>query len=113
MGSSSSSFSPILLNSNNDSSFVYSNNENIEPFFGMGGVAISCKTNSDIVNAGTCIELMSAMNRKFKSTESGILLHESNDDNIRNGDQNSQSIRFAVLLPFDIMLWRTASFIFG
>ena len=82
---------------------------------GGGGIAIDCSSNAEIFDAGALIKSLSdGRDGAYKTTESGILVqtNEVSDPGIiPSTEQNNGSMKFAILIPFDALLWKTASFV--
>ena len=97
---STSSLSSLLLNDDNPKEAT--NN------VGMGGVAIVCQNKSDIVHAGAIIQSLLGNGNRVTCTESGIFIPSSDND-----QSPPTLLKFAIVLPMDVMLWKTAFFVFG
>lgn len=67
-----------------------------------GGVAWTCWTKSDILHAGTAIASLESV----ESTSSGILLSSS------DSATSSSAVQCALMLPFDEVVWKTATLLF-
>lgn len=76
------------------------------------GMAFSCQTQSSIVEMGALIHSLSG-NKGYKTTESGILVQslDNNEDRVTGG--GNASLEYAIVMPFDALLWKTTSFVFG
>ena len=98
---STSSLSSLVLNDDNDSKGATNNVD-------MGGVAIACQSKSDIIHTGSIIQSLLGNGSSITCTDSGIYIPSDNND------QSSPTLlKFAIVLPMDVMLWKTAFFIFG
>jgi len=77
---------------------------------GKGGIAIGCRTPSDVVEMGGYTQSLSFGAKSFTSTDSGILIHSSTDSGkqFSVGDQS-----YALVIPFDDSLWKAASLVLG
>ncbi len=93
-----------------------------------GGIGIRCNTQAEVVEMGSLFQSMGEKN--FQMTESGVLIttptssvssindepDTGEDDDQQQTDNNcdeSKSVQYALVMPFDSSLWKTASFIFG
>jgi len=71
-----------------------------------GGIAICCTKNADILQMGAYLE--GSGGGGSKTTKSGIyIIQESPEE--EDDDKKSTTIKYAIALPFDIELWKTAS----
>jgi len=80
------------------------------PLASLGGIGISCSSQADVVEIGALIHSLSG-SKGYKATANGILVQ--NGDNIPGNNSSSESIGYAIVMPFDAQLWKTSSFIFG
>lgn len=71
---------------------------------GSGGIAVSCNSVSDVLNMCALVE---SLGGSFSETDSGILVKS---DNMRSS--KIDCLKYAILIPFDASLWKTASFVF-
>jgi hypothetical protein len=69
-----------------------------------GGIAVQCSTKSSIVRLASMIESV-ASGKSMTATESGIL--------IQNETGETSPLPFALMLPFDVSLWKTALEVYG
>jgi hypothetical protein len=79
-----------------------------------GGIVIDCNTSADIFDAGALIKSLSGNENGYVSTESGILVQSSaqeEDSKILPIQREGVAIKYAILIPFDAILWKTASFV--
>jgi hypothetical protein len=71
-----------------------------------GGVAVVCSTKSSVVQLASILRCMQS-GMSTSVTESGIILQGSSD-------ASSSPLSTALILPFDLMLWKTAySLVYG
>jgi hypothetical protein len=70
----------------------------------MGGVAVQCPTKSSIMRLASMIESVIS-GKSMTATESGILIHEETGE--------ASPLPFALMLPFDVSLWKTALEVYG
>eukprot|EP00551_Chaetoceros_affinis_P007286 CAMPEP_0203675310 /NCGR_PEP_ID=MMETSP0090-20130426/19780_1 /ASSEMBLY_ACC=CAM_ASM_001088 /TAXON_ID=426623 /ORGANISM="Chaetoceros affinis, Strain CCMP159" /LENGTH=366 /DNA_ID=CAMNT_0050541463 /DNA_START=40 /DNA_END=1137 /DNA_ORIENTATION=+ len=80
----------------------------------QGGIAIDCSSGADIFEAGALIKSLSGNEKGYEATESGILVQSDrvNDSGMLSPKrENNGSIKYAILIPFDALLWKTASFV--
>jgi hypothetical protein len=70
----------------------------------MGGVAVQCPTKSSILRLASMIESV-VSGKSMTATESGILIHEETGE--------ACPLPFALMLPFDVSLWKTALEVYG
>ena len=68
-----------------------------------GGVAVVCSTKSSVVQLASVLQCMAIPSTV---TESGIILQGSEED-------ASPPLATALVLPFDLVLWKTASLVYG
>jgi hypothetical protein len=78
-----------------------------------GGIVIDCTTSPDIFEAGALIKSLAGSQTGYVATESGILVQSSQNDDLKVQPYTSQkeSNKYAILLPLDALLWKTASFV--
>ena len=77
-----------------------------------GGIALRCNTKSQLFHLATTIKGMEH-DGAVESTASGILLTRSSSTTADNDDDDSNgATQFAIALPFDELLWQSASFVF-
>lgn len=69
------------------------------------GIAIGCKTKSDLFRAG--ISARSLQMRNLATSDSGILVQ------MEPSDEGAPAPPLAVLIPFDALLWKAASVFFS
>lgn len=74
-----------------------------------GGIGISCSSQAAVMDMGALIQSLSG-SKGYKATENGILVQ--NGENTP-GNSSSDSIGYAIVMPFDAQLWKTSSFVFG
>jgi hypothetical protein len=74
----------------------------------LGGVAVSCSNKAMIIQLASVVQDMKA-GSSMASTESGILIQGTNSDS----PSSSPSLQTALLLPFDVVMWKTALLIYG
>lgn len=82
-----------------------------------GGIGFSCQSEASVVEIGGLIKSFSG-NKVYERTKSGILvqsLDEGEDNNERTNDfgGGGAPLEYAIVMPFDAMLWKTSSFVFG
>jgi len=79
-----------------------------------GGIALSCSTQARVVEMGALIKALSG-NKGYKATASGVLVQSSDESSSSSSsnDGSSSSIAYAIVMPFDALLWKTSSFVFG
>lgn len=70
---------------------------------GVGGIAVSCNSDGDILNMCALVE---SLEGTFSETDSGILVKTENIPSPKH------CLKYAILIPFDASLWKTASFVF-
>lgn len=82
-----------------------------------GGIGIACNDEGNVVEMAALLRSLGG--NKIETTDSGIIF-QSSSDNIRiyQGGEEDQSssttgLGYAIVMPFDAMLWKTASFLFG
>eukprot|EP00978_Attheya_sp_CCMP212_P010525 scaffold25543_cov55-Attheya_sp.AAC.5 len=84
-----------------------------EAFLGggeLGGLALCCRTDSEIMKSAEYIQSM-LFGGSITSTESGILLQQKLSDD--GSDSKQPSLNAAVLLPLEPHLWKTAAYVFS
>lgn len=70
----------------------------------LGGIAVSCNSVSDVLNMCALVE---SLGGSFSETDSGILVKSD-----IMGSSKTGCLKYAILIPFDASLWKTASFVF-
>jgi len=75
----------------------------------FGGIGVTCSSQADVMEMGALVQSLSGK-KGYKATKSGIL--------VQNGDtaagvSTSESIGYAIVMPFDAQLWKTSSFVLG
>lgn len=91
----------------------------------LGGIAISCRTNADILEIAACIKSLVSVGegKGYTTTESGIYVQVLPNDNedpsstrmatsMPGDDARDKSVKYAIVIPFDTGLWKTAALIF-
>ena len=83
-----------------------------------GGIVIDCSSNSEIFEAAALIKSISGDDKGYITTESGILLQQLDQQNnqqdiLLSEREKTVGIKYAILIPFDSLLWKTASFVAG
>jgi hypothetical protein len=73
----------------------------------IGGVAVSCSNKAMVVQLAYVVQDIQA-GSNMASTESGILIQGTSDS-----DSSLPSLQTALLLPFDVAMWKTALLIYG
>lgn len=77
-----------------------------------GGVVLCCRSKEDLLCAGALLQ--SSRGGSFTATDSGILVQTATSD---GGSEkllaNEPPFKGAVAIPFDMNLWKAASFVFG
>ena len=68
-----------------------------------GGIALSCTNKNDVLRAGSYSQSV-ASSGSLTTTDGGILIQSSADV--------TSSLRIAVAIPFDAMLWKAAAVVF-
>ena len=116
-----------------DDQIVHTGNGSVS----LGGIAIGCRTNADILQIGSCVRSIVSVGGEggYTATDSGIYIQASSDDKEENnintrGDiitpsssiiipsmlsedtKKDSVIRYAVVIPFDTGLWKTAALLF-
>mmetsp|Transcript_17268 Transcript_17268/g.40695 ORF Transcript_17268/g.40695 Transcript_17268/m.40695 type:complete len:348 (+) Transcript_17268:39-1082(+) len=75
-----------------------------------GGLAMLCRTLPMLLSIDQCLASLSLASSGTTETESGILLSTaSTNDDMKDSSSSNRSIPRALVLPFDLRLWRTAS----
>ena len=69
-----------------------------------GGIALSCSNKNDVLRAGSYSQSIASAG-SLTTTDGGILVQSSADD-------VASSLRIAVAIPFDAMLWKAAAVVF-
>jgi hypothetical protein len=69
-----------------------------------GGIAVSCNSDGDILNMCALVE---SLGGTFSETDSGILVKTENSTSPK-----TNKLQYAILIPFEACLWKTASFVF-
>jgi hypothetical protein len=69
-----------------------------------GGIAVSCNSDGDILNM---CALVVSLGGTFSETDSGILVKTENSTSPK-----TNKLQYAILIPFEACLWKTASFVF-
>lgn len=75
-----------------------------------GGIAISCRTRADVVQAANALKSIDI--GSLVTTESGILLRTSPAVPTESSSSSNVSLQSALVLPFDTPLWETAIIVF-
>lgn len=75
-----------------------------------GGIAISCRTRADVVQAANALKSIDI--GSLVTTESGILLRTSPAVPTESSSSSNVSLQSALVLPFDTPLWETAILVF-
>lgn len=103
----------------------------------LSGIAIGCRTNADILQIAGCIRSLvtTGGDEGYTTTESGIYIQASSDDKdeydtSKDGDKINPSsssttismpdedtekgsmIRYAIVMPFETALWKSAALLF-
>ena len=80
----------------------------------VGGMAFRCDTQASVVEMGALIQSFSGNNKGYQTTASGILVQSTSDDESENDSwMKDASMRFAIVMPFDALLWKTSSFVYS
>jgi hypothetical protein len=95
---------PILLDGN--SGLLLKSSE-YEETTEIGGVAVRCSNKAMVIQLASVVQEIQA-GSSMASTESGILIQSTSDS-----DSSSPSLQTALLLPFDVVMWKTALLIYG
>jgi len=109
------SFLELLMGSSSGAFIVFGDDddEDITSDGDSGGVAWNCRTEGDILHAGTTLKSLTAYDgSRIESTSSGILLCTDDNDNNDNANTDNDIIQSAIVMPFDIRLWLTAAYVF-
>lgn len=87
----------------------------------VGGIGVRCQTHGNIVEMGSLFKT-SMDSKHYKVTDSGILvqMNENGDPYTDKGQMlrkevsghNKSEMNYAIILPFDTTLWKTASLVF-
>lgn len=83
------------------------NNAGKEP---SGGIVLCCQSKADVLNSGALIQSSSG---SFTTTDSGIIVQTETTDAELGNVSTDAPFKSAVAIPFDMNLWKTASFVFG
>ena len=102
-GASSSASSSSLLLGADKSDQGGDTEEGVEAG-NKGGIALSCTNKSDVLRAGSYSQ-SAASSGSLTTTDGGILIQSSADD-------VASSLKIAVAVPFDAMLWKAAAVVF-
>merc|ERR1711957_984952 len=102
----------------------------------LGGIAISCRTNADILEIGSYVQslVLTQQDGEYSTTESGIYISAPSTGKKKNINRVSKNainapssiavsetceiskrdvtITFAAVIPFDTALWETAALLF-
>jgi hypothetical protein len=70
-----------------------------------GGIALSCTNKNDVLRAGSYSQSI-ASSGSLTTTDGGILIQST-------ADGGASSLRIAVAVPFDAMLWKAAAVVFS
>ncbi len=79
-----------------------------------GGIVIDCSSSAEIFEAGAMIKSLSGNQEGYETTDSGILVQSAQDKDVRTTlpvTSQSEPIKYAILVPLDALLWKTASFV--
>ena len=77
----------------------------------QGGVAVGCSSKSMLVQMASLLQTIQS-GSSVSTTESGILIQSS--ENKSDCDTETEpALRFALVLPFDLTLWKTALLLYG
>ena len=99
--SSSASSSSLLLGV--DKSDAQGDKDKGDAAGNKGGIALSCTNKNDVLRAGSYSQSV-ASSGSLTTTDGGILIQSSADV--------TSSLRIAVAIPFDAMLWKAAAVVF-
>ena len=99
--SSSASSSSLLLGV--DKSDAQGDKDKGDAAGNKGGIALSCTNKNDVLRAGSYSQSV-ASSGSLTTTDGGILIQSSADV--------ASSLRIAVAIPFDAMLWKAAAVVF-
>ena len=85
-----------------------------------GGIAIACPSKSSVWETASLLQgLQSTSSKTTVTTASGIIVQQQAPDTDGEGDADDENddnrsvLRTAMLLPFDVELWRTAWLLMG
>jgi hypothetical protein len=89
---------------------------------GAGGVGMTCSSPSTVMELAAIIQSLSPGSKGYKTTDSGILVQavegtissSNNNNNSKsaiNDESNASMVNYAIVMPFDASLWKTASFL--
>ena len=71
----------------------------------VGGLAVTCRTRATLLRACSVLSQTVGASSVTTTTESGILVPTGQSS---SGEQELSSLRIALVLPLDVMLWETA-----
>ena len=74
----------------------------------IGGVAVRCSNKAMVIRVASVVQDIQASSSMSTETESGILIQSTSDS-----DRSLPSLQTALLLPFDVVMWKTALLIYG
>lgn len=80
-----------------------------------GGIGIRCESQSSVMEMGALIKSLCG-SKGYETNESGILVQSSDENQNQISDDTKSGdapIGFAIVMPFDSVLWQTSSFIYG
>ena len=84
-----------------------------------GGIGLTCHTNNEVVKAVMFIQSMTnggggnGRQMRTKTLNSGIIVPDDDNPSTRAGANLSKARRFAIVVPFEMELLRTAKLLFG
>ena len=85
-----------------------------------GGIGVTCHTNNEVVKIAMYIQSMmnarsGSDNTKTRTLDSGIVVPDTTDNESSSDGTNHNSMmqRFAIIVPFDMELLRTAKLLFA
>ena len=82
----------------------------------VGGIAIECHTNSDLLNTGSTLQSLDDIHYESLAVKesNGVMLFvpTANDDNEWKEDKVNNELKSAIILPMDISLWKSALLLF-
>lgn len=86
-----------------------SGNLRVSPYAndGKAGLAVTCRTTSDVVKMASVLQV--SLSGGVTSTDSGILLQSDSMD----ASNTEPTLSSALVLPFEIPLWKAASYVLG
>lgn len=82
-----------------------------------GGIGITCSSPSSVMEMAAIIQSLSPGSKGYKTTQSGILVQSvegassSSIGTRKEESSNSPMVNYAIVMPFDVSLWKTASFL--